>query len=297
MKAGTFTEEQIVALLQDAQKGEKSVEELCRDIGCSTASFYLWKKRYGDASVAEAKRLRRLERQNDQLLKLWVSSVWRSRACGRSWQKAVTASERREAAQSLIKNGIRVHRACELLFLSRSSLAYQVHPRHDDTLPVRIKALALRYPRWGCRRLHAALAREGVVVNRKTVHGIWKREGLAFPTWRLRRNIRTGQHLPLQAEHPNHIWTYDFIFDQTGQGTLLKILTLTDEFTRRSLAIRCGTLFTSMDVNAVLKAAFKTNGVSTILRSDNGPEFSAHDSSDWLTEQGVIRKQIDPGKP
>ncbi|WP_425556376.1 transposase, partial [Deinococcus rubellus] len=49
MKAGTFTEEQIIALLQDAQKGEKTVEALCRDLGCSTASFYLWKKRYGDA--------------------------------------------------------------------------------------------------------------------------------------------------------------------------------------------------------------------------------------------------------
>ncbi|GGJ87250.1 transposase [Deinococcus aquiradiocola] len=50
MKAGIFTEEQIVALLQNAQKGEKTVEELCRDLGCSTASFYTWKKRYGDAS-------------------------------------------------------------------------------------------------------------------------------------------------------------------------------------------------------------------------------------------------------
>ena len=70
MKAGTFTEEQIITLLQDAQKGEKTIEELCRDLGCSTASFYLWKKRYGDASVAEAKRLRRLERENDRLLKI-----------------------------------------------------------------------------------------------------------------------------------------------------------------------------------------------------------------------------------
>ena len=72
---------------------------------------------------------------------------------------------------------------------------------------------------------------------------------------------------------------------------------LTDEFTRRSLAIRCGTAFTSMDVKAVLKAAFKTNGVPAILRSDNGPEFIAHDLGEWLAEQGVIRKHIDPGKP
>ncbi|WP_407542361.1 transposase [Deinococcus radiomollis] len=105
MKAGTFTEKQIVALLQDAQKGEKTVEELCRDLGCSTASFSLWKKRYGDASVAEAKRIRRLERENDRLLKIvgvlsrtapvWglaASSAWRSKACGRSWQKSVSGS-------------------------------------------------------------------------------------------------------------------------------------------------------------------------------------------------------------
>ena len=145
--------------------------------------------------------------------------------------------------------------------------------------------------------MHAALRREGVLVNRKTVHQLWKREGLAFPTRRLSRKIRTGHHLPVQAEHPNHIWTYDFIFDQISQGTPLKILTLTDEFTRRSLAIRCGTAFTSMDVKAVLKAAFKTNGIPTILRSDNGPEFIAQDLGDWLAEQGVIKKHIDPGKP
>ena len=103
MKAGTFTEEQIITLLQDAQKGEKTIEELCRDLGCSTASFYLWKKRYGDASVAEAKRLRRLERENDRLLKIvgvlartapvWglaASSAWRLKACGKSWQKSVS---------------------------------------------------------------------------------------------------------------------------------------------------------------------------------------------------------------
>ncbi len=83
MKAGTFTEEQIIALgmnppdnqgafhlLQNAQKGEKTAEELYRDLGCSNASFYLWKKRYGDASVTEAKRLRRLKRENDRLLKI-----------------------------------------------------------------------------------------------------------------------------------------------------------------------------------------------------------------------------------
>lgn len=70
MKTRQFSEDQIVKLLQDAKKGEKSVEELCRDLGCSTASFYAWKKKYGDTSPDEARRLRQLEKDNARLLRI-----------------------------------------------------------------------------------------------------------------------------------------------------------------------------------------------------------------------------------
>ena len=70
MKTRQFSEDQIVKLLQDAKKGEKPVEELCRVLGCSTASFYAWKKKYGDTNVDEAKRLRRLEKENARLLRI-----------------------------------------------------------------------------------------------------------------------------------------------------------------------------------------------------------------------------------
>lgn len=70
MKTRQFSEDQIVKLLQDAKKGEKPVEELCRDLGCSTASYYAWKKKYGDTSPDEAKRLRRLEKENARLLRI-----------------------------------------------------------------------------------------------------------------------------------------------------------------------------------------------------------------------------------
>lgn len=70
MKQKRLSEEQIIKLLQDAKKGEKSVEELCREAGCSTASFYTWKAKYGDATVDEARRLCQLERENERLLKL-----------------------------------------------------------------------------------------------------------------------------------------------------------------------------------------------------------------------------------
>ena len=70
MKTRQFSEDQIVKLLQDAKKGDKSVEELCRDLGCSTASFYAWKKKYGDTNVDEAHRLRQLEKENARLLRI-----------------------------------------------------------------------------------------------------------------------------------------------------------------------------------------------------------------------------------
>ncbi|BDP43731.1 transposase (plasmid) [Deinococcus aetherius] len=70
MKQRKFSEEQILGLLQDAKKGEKPIEELCREAGCSTASFSTWKAKYGDATMIETRRLRQLERENERLLKL-----------------------------------------------------------------------------------------------------------------------------------------------------------------------------------------------------------------------------------
>ncbi|WP_221091166.1 transposase [Deinococcus aquaedulcis] len=70
MKTRQFTEDQIIKLLQDAKKGEKPIEELYRDFGCSPASYYGWKKKYGDTTVDEAKRLRQLEKENARPLRI-----------------------------------------------------------------------------------------------------------------------------------------------------------------------------------------------------------------------------------
>lgn len=70
MKTRQFSEDHIIKLLQDAKKGQKPIDELCRDLGCSTASFYAWKKKYGDTTPDEAKRLRQLEKENARLLRI-----------------------------------------------------------------------------------------------------------------------------------------------------------------------------------------------------------------------------------
>ncbi|MFK7604407.1 transposase [Deinococcus sp. SM5_A1] len=70
MKTRQFTEDQIIKLLQDGKKGERPIEDLCRDLGCSPASSYTWKKKYGDTNADETKRLRRLEKENARLLRI-----------------------------------------------------------------------------------------------------------------------------------------------------------------------------------------------------------------------------------
>jgi putative transposase len=70
MKAGEFSEEQIIGLLQEAEKGEKSIGSLCREAGVTETTFYRWRRKYGGMSVSDASRLKELERENARLKRL-----------------------------------------------------------------------------------------------------------------------------------------------------------------------------------------------------------------------------------
>ncbi|WP_019012348.1 IS3 family transposase [Deinococcus aquatilis] len=187
-------------------------------------------------------------------------------------------------------------RACFLVGLSKSSWHYRPKPRQDSELRRRIHELAGQHPRRGSRFIHALLVKEGNKINKKRVRRIWREEQLTIKK-KPSRKIRTGNTIPMTAECPNHVWTYDFIFDQTLGGTTLKILTLMDEFTRQSLAIHIAETFTSIDVKVILDEVIKERGAPTFLRSDNGSEFIARDLGIWLAVQEVSTRFIEPGKP
>ncbi|MFB9992713.1 IS3 family transposase [Deinococcus oregonensis] len=198
--------------------------------------------------------------------------------------------------RELMAQQVKPERACFLVGLPKSSWHDRPKPRQDGELLDRIRQLAEQHPRRGSRFIHALLVKEGKTINRKRVRRIWRAAGLAIKK-KPSRKIRTGNPLPMTAAYPNHVWTYDFIFDQTLGGTTLKILTLTDEFTRQSLAIRVAEAFTSMDVKTVLDEVIKERGTPTFLRSDNGSECIARDLGIWLAVQDVSTRFIEPGKP
>ena len=103
--------------------------------------------------------------------------------------------------------------------------------------------------------------------------------------------------MPVRAERPDHVWTYDFLKDHCANGQALRILTLVDEYTRECLAIEVGASIGARRVIAVLGRAFAEQGPPEWLRSDNGPEFIAGVLKRWLAERGAKPRYIDPGCP
>src|SRR5690606_5543697 len=122
------------------------------------------------------------------------------------------------------------------------------------------------------------LRQEGWEVNVKRVYRIWREEGLKVPHKQPKRGrlwLASGSTIRLRPEYRNHVWSYDFVMDQTRDGRTLKMLTVVDEFTRESLAIVVKRRMTSVDVIEALSYLFLTRGVPKYIRSDNGPEFIA----------------------
>ena len=144
------------------------------------------------------------------------------------------------------------------------------------------------------------LEREGFWVGRDRVHRLWRLHGLRVPRRRIsRKRLGSSENSVMRrrAEHIDHVWTYDFVSDQTTDGRRLKILTVEDEFTRECLALEVGRRFTGRDVVGVLRELFLIRGVPRHIRSDNGPEFIASSVRSWLGEHGVGPLYIEPGSP
>ncbi|MFK7602336.1 DDE-type integrase/transposase/recombinase [Deinococcus sp. SM5_A1] len=191
---------------------------------------------------------------------------------------------------------LRPERACVLVGLPKSSWHDRPKLPQDSELRQQIHDLVRRYPRRDHRFIHPLLIRAGAIINKKKGRRIWRGEGLAIKP-KLSRKIRTGTSIPMQAEYADHVWTYDFVVDQTLEGTILKILTLTDEFTRQSLALQVAASFTSKEVKDVLRDVIAGPGPPAFLRSDNGSEFIARDLGIWLAVQDIGTRFIESGKP
>jgi len=192
-------------------------------------------------------------------------------------------------------------RGCRVLNQARSVQRRKSNKTQSEKiLREDIIRLASKYGRYGYRRITALLRTEGWVVNHKRVERIWRQEGLKVPKKqpkRARLYLNDGSCIRLKPLYKNHVWSYDFIHDRLHSGKKIRMLTVIDEYTRKCLAIRVGFSLKSEDVLDVLSTLFITQGIPEYIRSDNGSEFTAKATREWIESVGVKTAYIEPGSP
>ena len=214
----------------------------------------------------------------------------------------MSPSRKRAATEDLQGEfSVSERRACEVLDQPRSTQRHESKPRDDESaLSQHMLEVARRRPRWGYRRVAWQLRQEGGQASDTRVYRLWRREGLKVPVKR-RKKRRLGKSengcLQRRAEHKDHVWAWDFVFDHTTSGSQLKWLSIVDEHTRECLALKVDRSITSEDVIDTLAELFAMRGVPKCIRSDNGPEFIAQAIRRWLDQVDVEALYIEPGSP
>ena len=211
----------------------------------------------------------------------------------------VSLADRRRGAEHLERTlAVSERRACQVVEIARSTKRRPSGRSQEALLVTEIHALSERFPRFGYRKIFDRLKTAGWRVGRERVRLLRRREGLRVPQKAVkRRRPGTSTIDPQCAEYPNHVWSYDFVADQTMDGKTLRFLTVIDEYTRRALWIECARHLTSVDVIRVLEQLVELHGAPTTVKSDNGPEFVAKKVQGWIKDRGIGVRFIKPGSP
>jgi len=195
------------------------------------------------------------------------------------------------------ERGFGITRACGLLGISRSLYGYRSRRPVPAGLRERISELAGEKRRYGYRRIHVLLRREGWKVNRKRTYRLYREAGLAVRR-RKRKRIGLFERKPLaKPSAVNRSWSMDFIADGLIDGRKLRCLAIVDDYSRECLALEVDTSITGRRVAAVLERLADLRGLPLSITVDHGPEFEGQVLDAWAYEHNVRLNFIRPGKP
>ena len=188
-------------------------------------------------------------------------------------------------------------RACRVIDCCRMTMRYEVVRQDDPVLRERLKELAKARRRFGYRRLHVFLRREGHEVNHKRLFRIYREEQLHVRRRGGRKRAmgtRAPMVLPLL---PNQRWSLDFVSDQLTDGRRFRIMTVVDDCTRECLALIADTSLSGARVARELATLFELRGKPTTVVSDNGTEFTSNAILTFADNRKIDWHYIAPGKP
>lgn len=211
----------------------------------------------------------------------------------------VTPDAKRNAvAHALVQHGISQRRACRVLSVDRSLIRYQAQRPDDSGLRAAMRDIARERRRFGYRRIHVLLERDGHVVNHKKLRRLYQEEGLQVRK-RGGRKRALGIRRPMEVpKAPNERWSLDFVSDALTDGRRFRVLNVVDDFSRECLTQVADTSLSGLRVARELDAIMARRGKKpqTIV-SDNGTEFTSAAILSWSKDKKVDWHYIAPGKP
>jgi putative transposase len=188
-------------------------------------------------------------------------------------------------------------RACRLIGLAPKVYRYRTRRADDGVLRTRLLALAACRRRFGYRRLHLLLRREGFAVNHKKLYRIYREEKLVVRK-RGGRKRALGMRVPIaMPKAANERWSLDFVSDAFADGRRFRVLGIVDDFTRECLALVADTSLSGARVARELDAIIAARGKPKTIVSDNGSELTSTAILRWQQETGIAWHYIQPGKP
>lgn len=189
-------------------------------------------------------------------------------------------------------------RACGLFHLSRSTWLHKSTRKDDTLLRQRIKDLAFARPRYGYKRIHVLLLREGWEMNHKRVYRLYKEEGLSLLKKRPRRHVTAKRRQnQFHITGPNSVWAMDFVSDALFCGQRIRTLPIIDLFTRECLGIEVDISIRGHQVVAALELIMLSRGKPATIHCDNGPEFISKVLDQWCYKNKVELDFSRKGKP
>lgn len=202
---------------------------------------------------------------------------------------------KRTAAKFLInKHKVSQRRAARVLGLNRSTQNYKsISKRDDSDIIKKMKELAGNHRRFGLPRIYLKLKKVGIKLSWNKAYRIYSEQNLQLRK-RRRQKLIAVTRVPLdKATKPNEIWSFDFVFDKTERGKVLKFLTVVDDFTKKSPGVLVGHSLVSRDVIDFFNSV---KNLPKQLRCDNGSEMTSKEFLDWCGDKVKV-EWIQPGKP
>ena len=210
----------------------------------------------------------------------------------------MTPAAKRDAVDHLCKtHEVSQRRACSVLGVDRSSVRYRSVLPDDADLRKAMKAVAEARRRFGYRRVHVMLERQGWQVNQKKLRRLYAEEKLQVKR-RGGRKRALGTRRPMVVpDRPNERWSLDFASDAFTDGRRFRVLAIVDDFSRECLGLVADTSLSGLRVIRELSEIMRHRGRPKTIVSDNGTELTSMAVLRWCQDTGIGWHYIAPGNP